>query len=100
MTLLLVIVSMIVLTTIIGAMVRQLAVSNQQIRVRNRRAQAGWLAESAIERAAFRLSQDAEYLGEIMLASNASDARAVAGAFVGYHGLNVGVSAGSARSGK
>ncbi len=64
MTLLLVIVCMVVLTTIVGAMVRQLAVSSQQIRVRNRKAQAGWLAESGIQRAAFRMKQDSGYVGE------------------------------------
>lgn len=63
-TLLLVIVCLVVLTTIVGAMVRQMAISNRQVRLRERSAQSTWLAESAIQRAAFRLRQDAGYQGE------------------------------------
>jgi len=54
-----------VVFTMLGGVLLKLALTEQrQSRLREARLQAEWLAESAIERAAARLTQSAEYTGE------------------------------------
>lgn len=50
--------------------ITQLAVqAHREVELQQRRAQAGWIAESAADRAAARLTGDAEYAGEEWLLS-------------------------------
>ena len=63
--LLLVIVSLIVITALIGAMVRHMTLSHRQIKQWRTHAQSRWLVESGIERGVARLKQDANYTGEL-----------------------------------
>lgn len=46
------------------AMLRVIADSRKELRLQTWRAQAGWLAESALDRAAARLARQSDYTGE------------------------------------
>ena len=59
---LLVILCMIIITTMIGAMLRHLTLANQQMKQRMHQIQATWLAESGVERAVFAIQQDADLM--------------------------------------
>ena len=63
-TLLLVVLCMVVLTTILAAMFRHLRISTRQIKQRARKTQATLLAESAIERAVYRMQIETDYRQE------------------------------------
>ena len=59
-----VLVGMAVATTIFLAVLRLIAVQRQSVDLQFRQIQAGWLAESALQRASARLSAEANYRGE------------------------------------
>ena len=69
MTLLIVVLCLFVLTTLLGAMIRHLQLSSRQAKIVGHRAQAMWIAESAIERAVAVLSVDNEYSSEVWRAT-------------------------------
>ncbi len=62
--LLLVILCMIIITTMIGAMLRHVTLANRQMKQRMYQIQATWLVESGVERAVFAIQQDADYSQE------------------------------------
>ena len=62
---LIVVITLIIITTMIGAMLQHLTLANRQMKQRARKAQATWLAESAIERAVFALRQNENYEEEV-----------------------------------
>jgi Tfp pilus assembly protein PilV len=62
--LLVVIVVLAVASAVIVSVVKLAAAQRQQLRTAQWRMQAGWLAESALDRAAARLAADAAYQGE------------------------------------
>jgi hypothetical protein len=51
--------------TLTGAWMKLLAVERREIRSQHARAQASWLAESGLQRAASRLRSNHEYRGEV-----------------------------------
>ena len=53
-----------IVTMLFASIVRLSGTRRQSLQTRQRQAQAAWLAESGLERAAWRLGQDAEYSGE------------------------------------
>jgi hypothetical protein len=59
-----VLVCLLVITLIAGGLIRLVHSQRQRIRIEERQLQADWLAESGLERAAARLSQDPGYRGE------------------------------------
>jgi Tfp pilus assembly protein PilV len=59
-----VLVGMVVATTIFLAVLRLIAVQRQSVDLQFRQIQAGWLAESAVQRAGARLSAETNYRGE------------------------------------
>ena len=59
-----VLIGMAVATMIFLSVLKLIAVQRQSVELQTRQIQAGWLAESAIERAAARHSADATYRGE------------------------------------
>jgi type II secretory pathway component PulK len=62
--LIVVLVGMAVTTMIFLSVLKLIAVERQSIELQTRQSQAGWLAESAVQRAVARLSADAGYHGE------------------------------------
>ena len=58
------IVCMAVATVIFASLLRLAVAERRAVRAEAWRVQASWLAESAIERAAYRLAADADYAGE------------------------------------
>jgi type II secretory pathway component PulK len=56
--------ALVVALAICGALLQTAVAERQQLRVIERRAQAVWLAESGLERAAARLAADTAYRGE------------------------------------
>ncbi len=62
--LVIVLIGMAVATMIFLSVLKLIAVQRQSVELQTRQIQAGWLAESAIERAVARLSADANYRGE------------------------------------
>lgn len=65
MAILLVLICLIVITAVVGSMLRYLAMNNRQIKQRMHSQQAFWLADSGVERAVFRLQQDPAFREEI-----------------------------------
>ncbi len=63
--LLLVVICMIIITTMIGAMLRHVTLANRQMKQRMYQIQATWLAESGVERAVFAIQHDADYSQEV-----------------------------------
>ena len=59
-----VLIGMAVATMIFLSVLKLIAVQRQSVELQTRQIQAGWLAESAVQRAAARLSADADYRGE------------------------------------
>ena len=59
-----VLVGLAVATTIFLSVLKLIAVQRQSVELQARQIQAGWLAESAVQRAAARLSAEAGYRGE------------------------------------
>jgi type II secretory pathway component PulK len=59
-----VLIGMAVATVIFLSVLKLIAVQRQSVELQARQIQAGWLAESALERAAARLSADGNYRGE------------------------------------
>lgn len=59
-----VLICLIVLTLIAGTLLRAGAAHREEIRARERRLQAEWLAEAGVRRAIARLAADANYTGE------------------------------------
>ncbi len=62
--LIMVLVGLAVATTIFLSVLRLIAVQRQSVELQVRQIQAGWLAESAVQRATARLSAEANYRGE------------------------------------
>ena len=62
--LIVVLIGMAVATTIFLSVLKLIAVQRQSVELQTRQIQAGWLAESAVQRAAARLSAEANYRGE------------------------------------
>lgn len=69
-SILLVIICLIVITTIVGAMLRNLVLVNRQAKQQMHASQAAWLADSGLERAVFFLRQDSDYRGETWIAGD------------------------------
>ncbi len=59
-----VLIALAVATTIFLSALKLISVERQSIELQTRQIQAEWLAESAVQRAAARLSTDADYQGE------------------------------------
>ena len=59
-----VLIGLAVATTIFLSVLKLIAVQRQSVELQARQIQAGWLAESAVQRALARLSADANYRGE------------------------------------
>ena len=59
-----VLIGLAVTTTIFLSVLKLIAVQRQSVELQTRQIQAGWLAESAVERAVARLSAEADYRGE------------------------------------
>ncbi len=62
--LIMVLVGMALATTIFLSVLRLIAVQRQSVELHFRQIQAGWLAESAVQRATARLSAETKYRGE------------------------------------
>ena len=62
--LIVVLIGMAVATTIFLSVLKLIAVQRQSVELQTRQIQASWLAESAVQRAAARLSAEASYRGE------------------------------------
>ena len=59
-----VLIGMAVATMIFLSVLKLIAVQRQSVELQTRQIQAGWLAESAVQRAVARLSAEADYRGE------------------------------------
>ena len=59
-----VLIGLAVATMIFLSVLKLIAVQRQSVELQTRQIQAGWLAESAVQRAAARLSAEANYRGE------------------------------------
>ena len=59
-----VMICLLISTLILGTLLKTAVTHRRQMRTEEQRAQADWLAESAIERAVHRLETDANYQGE------------------------------------
>ncbi len=59
-----VLIGMAMATMIFLSVLKLIAVQRQSVELQSRQIQAGWLAESAVQRAAARLSAEANYRGE------------------------------------
>ena len=64
MALIVVLIGLAVATTIFLAVLKLIAVQRQTVELQTRQIQAGWLAESGVQRASARLSVEASYRGE------------------------------------
>ena len=62
--LIVVLIGMTVATMIFLSVLKLIAVQRQSVELQTRQIQAGWLAESAVQRACARLSTEANYRGE------------------------------------
>ncbi|MGO9114171.1 MAG: hypothetical protein ACLP9L_33575 [Thermoguttaceae bacterium] len=62
--LIMVLIGMAVATTIFLSVLKLIAVQRQSVELQSRQIQAGWLAESAVQRACARLSAEGNYHGE------------------------------------
>jgi len=71
MILLMVMICLLISTLILGTLLKTAVTHRRQMRTEEQRAQADWLAESAIERAVHSLETDANYQGETWKVSTA-----------------------------